>query len=111
MIVHKKTGILRIETIYGDYICEHGIGSGRGLQIQNKSHMWDCSTAPDRIQADLEDEPQGQANEYLQAPRRLIHLCLHCNATTDFFVDNTYFCVIMKSLILLHSIEDPRTNT
>ena len=64
-----KDGILRIETVYGDYICEHRIASGRGLLIQNKSHTRDRSTGLDKMQADLEDELQGQANEFLQAIR------------------------------------------
>ena len=64
-----KDGTLRIESIYGDYICEHRIASGRGLLIQNKSHTRDRSTGLDKIQADLEDELQGQANEFLQTIR------------------------------------------
>ena len=64
-----KDGILRIETIFGDYICEHRIASGRGLLIQNKSHTRDRSTGLDKMQADLEDALQGQANEFLQTIR------------------------------------------
>lgn len=36
MKIVPKDGTLRIESIYGDYICEHRIASGRGLLIQNK---------------------------------------------------------------------------
>ena len=69
MKIVPKDGILRIETIFGDYICEHRIASGRGLLIKNKSHTRDRSTGLDKMQADLEDALQGQANEFLQTIR------------------------------------------
>lgn len=64
-----KDGILRIETVFGDYICEHRIASGRGLLIQNRSHTRDRSTGLDKMQADLEIELHGQADEFLQTIR------------------------------------------
>lgn len=62
-------GVLYIQTIFGEPICEHRVSSGRGLLIQSKSHTRDRSSALDSIQKDLSMKLLGRADDFLQAIR------------------------------------------
>jgi transposase len=62
-------GILYIQTLFGEPICEHRIAGGRGLLIQNKSHTRDRTTALDKLQNDLDALLEGKATDFLQAVR------------------------------------------
>ena len=64
-----KDGILYIQTIFGEPICEHRISSGRGLLIQSTNHRRDRSTALDKIQEDLDAQMGGKATSFLQTIR------------------------------------------
>ena len=62
-------GILYIQTLFGEPICEHRISGGRGLLIQNKSHTRDRTTTLDKIQEDLDTLLEGKATDFLEAIR------------------------------------------
>jgi transposase len=62
-------GILYIQTLFGEPICEHRIAGGRGLLIQNKSHTRDRTTALDKLQDDLDALLEGKATDFLEAIR------------------------------------------
>jgi hypothetical protein len=62
-------GILYIQTLFGEPICEHRIAGGRGLLIQNKSHTRDRTTALGKLQNDLDALLEGKATDFLQAVR------------------------------------------
>jgi len=64
-----KDGILYIQTIFGEPICEHRISSGRGLLIQSTNHRRDRTTALDKIQEDLDAQMGGKATSFLQTIR------------------------------------------
>lgn len=58
-------GNLRILTVFGDFLCEHRISSGRGHLIQNKSHLRDRTTALDQLQNSLDEvSAQSCAGDY-----------------------------------------------
>lgn len=67
--IETKEGILYIQTIFGEAICEHRISSGRGLLIQSKNHTRDRTTALDKLQNDLDARLEHRAAEFLQAIR------------------------------------------
>lgn len=62
-------GNLRILTVFGDFLCEHRISTGRGHLIQNKSHLRDRATALDQLQDSLDAQLDGRAVEFLQRIR------------------------------------------
>ena len=62
-------GNLRILTVFGDLLCEHRISTGRGLIIQNKSHLRDRATALDQLQNSLDEQLKYRAAEFLQRIR------------------------------------------
>jgi transposase len=62
-------GILYIQTVFGDPICEHRISSGRGLLIQSKSHQRDRTSSLDQMQAALDVLLLGKVNDFLQKIR------------------------------------------
>lgn len=62
-------GNLRILTVFGDLLCEHRISTGRGLLIQNKSHLRDRTTALDELQDSLDEQMNCLATEFLQRIR------------------------------------------
>ncbi len=64
-----ENGMLRILTVFGEFICEHRINSGRGLLIQNTSHQRDRSTRLDRLQEELNEQLNFKATEFLQRIR------------------------------------------
>ena len=67
--IETVDGILYIQTIFGEPICEHRISTGRGLLIQNKSHTRDRTTAIDKVQSELDARLQGKATDFLQTIR------------------------------------------
>ena len=67
--IETKEGILYIQTIFGEAICEHRISSGRGLLIQSKKHTRDRTTALDKLQNVLDARLEHRAAEFLQAIR------------------------------------------
>ncbi len=64
-----KDGILYIQTIFGDPICEHRISSGRGLLIQSTSHQRDRTSSLGQMQAALGVLLLGKADDFLQTIR------------------------------------------
>lgn len=67
--LETKDGVLYIQTLFGELICEHRISSGRGLLIQNTSHTRDRTTALDKLQDDLDATLGGKATDFLEAIR------------------------------------------
>ena len=53
----------------GRFLCEHRISTGRGLLIQNKSHLRDRTTALDQLQDSLDEQLECRATEFLQRIR------------------------------------------
>lgn len=64
-----ENGNLRILTVFGDLLCEHRISTGRGLLIQNKSHLRDRTTALDELQDSLDEQLECRATEFLRRIR------------------------------------------
>lgn len=64
-----ENGNLRILTVFGDLLCEHRISTGRGLLIQNKSHLRDRTTALDELQDSLDEQLNYGATKFLQRIR------------------------------------------
>lgn len=62
-------GNLRILTVFGNLLCEHRISTGRGLLVQNKSHLRDRTTALDELQDSLDKQLNYGATEFLQRIR------------------------------------------
>ena len=67
--IETLDGVLYIQTLFGEPICEHRISSGRGLLIQSQSHRRDRTTALDKLLEDLDAELGGRATEFLTAIR------------------------------------------
>jgi hypothetical protein len=67
--IETKEGVLYIQTVFGEPICEHRITSGRGLLIQSKSHTRDRTTGLDKLQNDLDTQLENRATGYLQRIR------------------------------------------
>ena len=63
-------GILYIQTLFGEPICEHRIAGGRGLLIQNTNHTRDRTTALDKLQDDLDALLLGEASAFLECIRK-----------------------------------------
>lgn len=62
-------GNLRILTIFGELLCAHRISTGRGILIQNKSHLRDRTTALDELQNSLDKQLDCKATAFLQRIR------------------------------------------
>ena len=69
MKIETLDGVLYIQTLFGEPICEHRISSGRGLLIQSQSHRRDRTTALDKLQEDLDAALGGKATEFLTTIR------------------------------------------
>ena len=67
--IETLDGMLYIQTLFGEPICEHRISSGRGLLIQSQSHRRDRTTGLDKLLEDLDAELGGKATEFLTAIR------------------------------------------
>lgn len=67
--IEARDGMLRIQTLTGEPICEHRISTGRGLLIQNASHRRDRTTALDQLMADLDADLANKATDFLSAIR------------------------------------------
>jgi hypothetical protein len=67
--IETKEGVLYIQTVFGEPICEHRIAGGRGLLIQSKSHTRDRTTGLDKLQNDLDTQLENRATDYLQRIR------------------------------------------
>lgn len=64
-----KDGMLFIQTVFGEPICEHRLSSGRGLLIQSTSHQRDRTSSLDQMQAALGVLLLGKADDFLQMIR------------------------------------------
>ena len=67
--IEPLDGILQIQTVFGEPICEHRISNGRGLLIQNKSHTRDRSSGLDQMQDALDSLLENKATIFLQTIR------------------------------------------
>lgn len=67
--IEVAEGTLRILTVFGDFLCEHRISSGRGQLIQCTSHLRDRTTALDKLQANLDEQLEHKATAFLQRIR------------------------------------------
>ena len=67
--IRTEDGTLYIQTIFGEPICEHRICTGRGLLIQNKSHLRDRSAPVDKLQNELNTLLDNRAAGFLQCIR------------------------------------------
>ena len=65
----ERDGLLRIQTVFGEDICEHRISTGKGMLIQNTNHLRDRSSSIDRMQDELDALLNGRASDFLQAIR------------------------------------------
>ena len=62
-------GILQIQTVFGEPICEHHISTGRGLLIQKTNHTRDRSSGLDQMQDALDILLENKATTFLQTIR------------------------------------------
>ena len=67
--IETLDGVLYIQTLFGEPICEHRISSGRGLLIQSMSHRRDRTSKLDKLLEELDAELDGRATEFLTAIR------------------------------------------
>ena len=67
--IEPLDGILQIQTVFGEPICEHRISNGRGLLIQNKNHTRDRSSGLDQMQDALDSLLENKATTFLQTIR------------------------------------------
>jgi len=67
--VEERDGVLLIQTVFGEAICEHRVSTGKGILIQNTNHLRDRSSSLDRIQDELDALLNGRAMDFLQAIR------------------------------------------
>ena len=67
--VVEQNGILKVQTVFGDDICEHRVSTGKGMLVQNANHLRDRSGSIDRMQEELDALLNGQASDFLQAIR------------------------------------------
>lgn len=101
-----RDGMLYIQTVFGDHICQHRISNGRGLLIQCTSHQRDRTGSLDQMQAALGGLLLGKADDFLQTIRteksryardqfKLIHtLC--DQYTVDAVLEAIGFCQYSK---------------
>ncbi|WP_371371065.1 IS21 family transposase [Sporomusa aerivorans] len=64
-----KDGILYIQTVFGDRICQHRISNGRGLLIQSRSHQRDRTSSLNQMQVALGTLLLAKADDFLQTIR------------------------------------------
>lgn len=64
-----RDGILYIQTVFGDPICQHRISNGRGILIQNTSHQRDRNSSLDQLQSTLGVLLLGKADDFIQTIR------------------------------------------
>lgn len=67
--IETLDGVLYIQTLFGEPICEHRISSGRGLLIQSKSHTRDRTSTLDKVQDSLSEQMLSKADDFLQTIR------------------------------------------
>ena len=67
--IEPLDGMMQIQTVFGEPICEHRISNGRGLLIQNKSHTRDRSSGLDQMQDALDSLLENKATTFLQTIR------------------------------------------
>lgn len=67
--VIEQNGILKVQTVFGEDICEHRVSTGKGMLVQNSNHLRDRSGSIDRMQEELDALLNGQASDFLQAIR------------------------------------------
>jgi transposase len=67
--IEVQAGVLSIQTVFGDPICEHRISTGKGMLIQNNNHLRDRTSSLNRMQKDLDELMNGKASDFLQAIR------------------------------------------
>jgi transposase len=65
-----RDGMLYIQTVFGDPLCQHRISNGRGLLIQSTSHQRDRASSLDQMQATLGVLLFGKADDFLQTIRK-----------------------------------------
>lgn len=67
--IETLDGMLYIQTVFGDPICEHRISSGRGLLIQSQSHRRDRTSKLDKLLEELDADLGGKATDFLTSIR------------------------------------------
>jgi len=67
--IEAKDGVLKIYTVFHDYICEHRISPGKGMLIKNKNHNRDTSSSVDKIQEELDELLEHKAAAFLAGIR------------------------------------------
>ena len=58
-----------INTIFGDYLCEHTISKGRGVLVKNTSHSRDTQITLDALQSETDQMLNQKAASFLQCIR------------------------------------------
>jgi transposase len=67
--IETKDGILRIYTVFHEFICEHQISAERGVLVKNKNHDRDTSSSVDEIQQKLDESLDFKASGFLAGIR------------------------------------------
>ncbi len=67
--IETLDGVLYIQTLFGEPICEHRISSGRGLLIQSQSHRRDRTSKLDELLEELDADLDGKATDFLTTIR------------------------------------------
>ena len=67
--IEAKDGVLKIYTVFHDFICEHRISPGKGMLIKNNNHDRDTSSSIDKLQEDLDKQLEHKAAAFLAGIR------------------------------------------
>ena len=67
--IETRDGMLYIQTLFGEPICEHRISSGRGLLIQSQSHRRDRASKLDKLLEELDADLDRKATDFLTTIR------------------------------------------
>ena len=67
--IEAKDGILKIYTVFHDFICEHHISPGKGMLVKNTTHARDTSSSIDKLHEELDKSLDHKASAFLAGIR------------------------------------------
>lgn len=67
--IEAKDGVLKIYTVFHDFICEHRISPGKGMLIKNNNHDRDTTSSIDKLQEDIDKQLDHKAAAFLAGIR------------------------------------------
>jgi len=69
VLVREEDGILRIHTVFGDFICEHSIPPGKGVLVKNTAHARDRTSGLNALHDEVNELLNWGADGFLQRIR------------------------------------------